>query len=373
MLTVKRALWERLLSRRNTAIVLVVAFGVVGALILTLGHATTPTASKEVENGTLSNVQSLTDTSASGGEAVKFSSGSTAGTSLLDKIKIGVYLSGNVDPTGTYSGSKIGNIYYNNKSVNIADVKSRLDKGESLNITAAAPGNPYISGINNGNSAAMTWMNDFISDIKTVSDYAKSKNNGTYITASIYSEANGRISQGQLPDYSTVDAASGTAVGKAQQKFIKALSQNAPNAIATVWNMGYSHTFEAAQLAQITSPKPDLITIDPYENHICTGSLSTVTAGTGSYSITWYKSQPAYNGYVGITESGMATNQGCTDAQLATFYTNVKSQVQTVVSNSGVKVPFWVMFNGTGSYPHNITDGSYPKAKAALQASITNQ
>jgi hypothetical protein len=362
----------RKLHNKQALIVVALLFGVIGTYLLASSHALTPTASLEAEDGTVSGSASIiNNANASGGQAVKFGAAQTS-PNLLDKIKIGVYLSGNIDTSGTYSGSKMGSLYYNNQSVNVTALKARIDNGESLNVTAAAPGNPYISGIINGNSAAMTWMNNFISQIKTVSDYAKSKNNGTYVTASIYSEANGRIARGQLPDYSTVDAASGTDVGKAQQIFIRALKQDAPNAIASVWNMGYSHVFEAAQLAQITNPKPDIISEDPYENHICTGSVSTVTAGTGTYSITWYKSQPAYNGYVGITESGMATNQGCTDAQLAAFYTNVKSQVQTVISNSGVKIPFWVMFNGTGDYPHDITSG-FPQAKAALQASITNQ
>jgi hypothetical protein len=362
----------RQLQNKRALIAAALVFGVVGTYLLASSHALTPTASLEAEDGTVSGSATIiNNANASGGQAVKFGSGT--GTTLLDTPKIGVYLSGNAANSGTYPGTRMGSLYYNNTPVNITAVESRIDKGESLNITAAAPNNPYISGIINGNSAAMSWMNTFISQIKTVSDYAKAKNNGTYIVASIYSEANGRITQGQLPDYDTVDAASGTAVGQAQQIFIRALKQNAPNAIASVWNMGYSHVFEAAQLAQITNPKPDIISEDPYENHLCTGSLSTVTSGTGSYSITWYKSQPAYNGYVAISESGMATNNGCSDAQIAAFYTNIKGQIQTLEASSGVKIPFWVMFNGTGSYPHDITTGSYPKAEAALAASIANQ
>jgi len=59
----------------------VVAFGVVGSLLLLTSHAATPTASLEAENGTISAAAStVSDTTASGSLAVKFGNGSGGGT-----------------------------------------------------------------------------------------------------------------------------------------------------------------------------------------------------------------------------------------------------------------------------------------------------
>jgi hypothetical protein len=65
------------ISRRSTAIVFIVAMGVIGAHILTLSHASTPTASIEAESGIVDNAQNIADASASGGRAIKFGTGNS--------------------------------------------------------------------------------------------------------------------------------------------------------------------------------------------------------------------------------------------------------------------------------------------------------
>jgi hypothetical protein len=64
-------------------LVLVVLFGVIGAIIHFAGHAQSPVSSTEAENGTLSSTASLvSDTTASGGKAIKFGSGSSGTTGV---------------------------------------------------------------------------------------------------------------------------------------------------------------------------------------------------------------------------------------------------------------------------------------------------
>ena len=50
----------------------------IGALILIISHALTPTVVFESENGTLNGATSITDSSASGGKAIRFGSTSSA-------------------------------------------------------------------------------------------------------------------------------------------------------------------------------------------------------------------------------------------------------------------------------------------------------
>jgi hypothetical protein len=58
----------------------VVAVGFIGVLLLNLSHAATPASSVEPESGTLNGTTSITDTTASNGQAVKFASGGGGGT-----------------------------------------------------------------------------------------------------------------------------------------------------------------------------------------------------------------------------------------------------------------------------------------------------
>lgn len=76
-----RRLISRLPNRQLAAIAAIVAFGVIGTLLLTSSHATTPTANFETENGTVAGCATkVADSTASGGQAVKFSGCNTGST-----------------------------------------------------------------------------------------------------------------------------------------------------------------------------------------------------------------------------------------------------------------------------------------------------
>lgn len=62
------------LGSHRKLILFVAGFAIVGGLFITLSHAATPTASLETEDGTVAGATSVSDTSASGGLAVKFGS-----------------------------------------------------------------------------------------------------------------------------------------------------------------------------------------------------------------------------------------------------------------------------------------------------------
>ncbi len=68
-------------KRRSVSISLafVLLFGVAGSVLLFVSHAATGTASVESENGTIAGATKLADMTASGGQAVKFVAGTTAG------------------------------------------------------------------------------------------------------------------------------------------------------------------------------------------------------------------------------------------------------------------------------------------------------
>lgn len=81
-------LLDREMSRKEFlafgAFAVATAFGITGLIKELLSHAATPTASLEVENGTVSSAASrVTDGTASGGQAVKFGSGSSGGGSTI--------------------------------------------------------------------------------------------------------------------------------------------------------------------------------------------------------------------------------------------------------------------------------------------------
>ena len=66
---------------RNTVVLVVAGVGVIGMAALTLSHAATSSTSKEAESGTVSSAAGvITDTSASGSQAVKFGAGGDQST-----------------------------------------------------------------------------------------------------------------------------------------------------------------------------------------------------------------------------------------------------------------------------------------------------
>jgi len=69
-----QANWNKRLNKYVPIFAVVVVFGGLGTALLLTSHAATPTASLEAENGTLSSPASkVSDTTASGSQAVKFS------------------------------------------------------------------------------------------------------------------------------------------------------------------------------------------------------------------------------------------------------------------------------------------------------------
>lgn len=74
-----RSMIRHLPGRQMTTVLAVLVFGMVGTILLTGSHAQTPTASFEVENGTLATcAASVADSSASKAHAVKFAACSSA-------------------------------------------------------------------------------------------------------------------------------------------------------------------------------------------------------------------------------------------------------------------------------------------------------
>lgn len=75
------ALVSRLPLRKLIAVFTVVAVAVVGTILISNSHAGTPTASLQAGSGTITgNANQITDTSASGGTALKLGTGTTTGT-----------------------------------------------------------------------------------------------------------------------------------------------------------------------------------------------------------------------------------------------------------------------------------------------------
>lgn len=76
------------LKTQKTKILFVGVFVIIGCLFLFVTHAATPTASTEPENGTLNGATAVTDTNASGGKAIKFSSTSGIPTQTTSYLPI---------------------------------------------------------------------------------------------------------------------------------------------------------------------------------------------------------------------------------------------------------------------------------------------
>lgn len=238
------------------------------------------------------------------------------------------------------------------------NAETLLAKGVSLNLELSAKNTTYVAGIVSGNAAAMSWLNSYIADIKTISDYSKSLNNGTYVVAALVHEAQAQVHKGYL----TGTSADPATIGKAQEIAIKLGKASAPNAYWSVWMVGYDHTFEGTELAQITNPKPDIITWDPYANHSCSDTIADIATD----DLNWIKTQSAYNGRVALSESGMSNT--CSDAQLATFYTGIAAKLRAF----SPALSFFVYFDSNnGDYNHTMTTSKDPKGMAAMQASLT--
>jgi hypothetical protein len=78
---------KRLGARRAPLLVFIVAFSVAGSILLLTSQAATPSASIEPESGTLAGALQVTDSTASGGKAVKFGAstgGGNCGAGTLD-------------------------------------------------------------------------------------------------------------------------------------------------------------------------------------------------------------------------------------------------------------------------------------------------
>lgn len=278
-----------------------------------------------------------------------------AKASLTGDLKVGVY-----PDSSTWTNNGITSLYLDpdraGSQFPVKNAEALLAKGISLDITLHPKGTNYIAGIVNNSTDAMNWINSYIANIKTISNYASNLNNGTYVVATLMHESQVQVRDGKV----TGASANYTTIGKAQQITIRLGKQNAPNAYWSVWIVGYDRTDEGTQLAQITNPKPDLITWDPYSNANCNDTLSDIAA----QDLAWVKAQPAYNGSFALSETGISNK--CTDAQMATFYTGLPAKMRAL----DAAFRFLTVFN-SDSGPQNHTLTGKTKAIAALKASLT--
>jgi hypothetical protein len=94
----KQQFWQKFSSSRNYQLAAVaITFGVIGSVVLFTSHAATPAVSVETESGTVgSPAASLSDTTASGGSAVKFKAAASGGACPV----AGTNIPGAADPFG---------------------------------------------------------------------------------------------------------------------------------------------------------------------------------------------------------------------------------------------------------------------------------
>lgn len=272
-------------------------------------------------------------------------------------VEVGVY--GN--PGSYWPGNGITNAYLsgqqNGSAFPQAKLRGLLARGVSLDITISAKYTPYLAELADDQSPAMAWLTAYVRNVGALAAYGRSLHNGTYVVATIFHEAQAQIAKGFI----TGSSADFATVGRAQQRAIALGKQLAPDAYWSVWLVGHDRQGEGEQLAQITDPKPDLISFDPYANRSCDDSLQTVAADDAN----WIREQPAYAGTLAISETGMPST--CTDDQLAAYYTDIRAQLAEL----GPDVLFYIMFNSDyGSFPHQVTAASHPLAVEALMASL---
>lgn len=99
-----QANWTQKSSKYVPLLAIVMIFGGLGTALLLTSHAATPVTSFQAESGTVSaTAAKVTDTTASGNQAVRFGSGSSGGTSKPDATNTGV-------PAGTSLTIVNGNV-----------------------------------------------------------------------------------------------------------------------------------------------------------------------------------------------------------------------------------------------------------------------
>jgi hypothetical protein len=174
----------------------ILAFAVIGTMLVLATHAATVAITAEAENGTVTNASVTTDTSASGGSAVKFSSGNLAtkkvaviGDSLTYQTGSGVanitakyvsagYTAGNISVYGV-GGKPITAADSTGKTTvqNIADARTKLGTVDAWVIAL---------GTNNTSDTDAT----FTSNVNTVLNAIGSTDKVVWIGLSYYSAAN---------------------------------------------------------------------------------------------------------------------------------------------------------------------------------------
>ena len=139
---------------QQKAIVFVVIFALTGTGLVLFSHAATPVVSFEAENGKLSGVTIISDSSASGGSAVRFGAGKAATQSLH-------YTSNsNFDASGNYIPGSVG--------FNLADVSSA---GSINSLPSGVKALVYLGLCNGADASFQSAVSPFIGNARVFGFY----------------------------------------------------------------------------------------------------------------------------------------------------------------------------------------------------------
>jgi hypothetical protein len=366
---------------RHYMLTFVFVFAVIGVSLLAISLAGTSTSiSTEAENTQSSqNIMVVNDTTASSGKAVSFSNAPIA---QIEKRYVGVYFSGGDDALSlTYFGrpAEISTTYYQQNQINKIQTweKESIDRGTVSNITITSKDTNYISGIADGESTALAWIDSYVEELRKISEYSGAK--GMPVFATLDHEWEVKVNQGTLTGRNADPAVYAKALGV----FYEKLRLKAPKVTYIYWVGGFDHAkINSVMSAMTVAPK--IIAADPYVNGT---SNENASQNWNRYLDKFRKSNgPLFNQYnrlqalvpssegwrikFAIAEHGfqttnyivdgvtkIATNH--TDAQIAAYYTNLKQQM------IDTDIVFSIFFNSDRDTPYSITPGAVrPVAQA---------
>lgn len=353
---------QRKMTRREFLGVCLVIFmsliGIGGFITKFLSLAATNDPSGEAEDGTAPSNLKVNDTTASGGAAIKFSNPTSSSTAPL----VGCYISGDSDGTAVVNAfghqPEIMSWYLqtNQQSFSTTNMKSALSKGTSLLITITAKSTPsYLVDISNKSGDGWSWMQTYVSGLKSIAATAKAA--GLKVYATIDHEFEVKINQGTIPgaDVSYVQYA------KAISNFADYCRANAPD-VVTLWWAGESDQTHINQIGNAITSMPDMVTFDPYASKGSTATFDSVVSRAVSNvkNAAWYNGEP-----IAITETGQSS---ANDASMAAFYTGWHAKA----AQYGLE--FIMFFDSTGSGLTTAVTASnkttYPQTVSAFAASL---
>jgi hypothetical protein len=359
-------------------------FAIVGtSILLFVLVAAQSSVSIEAENANQisQNTTVISDSSASDGKAIRFDIDSVPTT---EKRYVGVYFSGGNDALSlTYFGrpAEISSTYYQSNQINKLQTWEResIDRGTVSNITITSKDTNYISGIADGEPAAIAWLDYYVEELRKISEYSMSKDMPVFATLDHEWEV--KVNQGILTGRNADPGVYAKALGILYQK----LRLKAPNVTYTYWVGGSDHTKINNVMSAMTTA-PMIIAVDPYVNgnrdenasqnwnryldkfrrssgplYMQYNRLKTLIPSSQSWDIKFAIGEHGYQttSYIvdGITK--IATNH--TDSQIAAYYTNLRKHM--VDSD----VVYSIFFNSDRDTPYSITPGAvYPVPQAVV-------